>query len=54
MYFDISVGIKKRHFDKKLLMFYSNQKEAAVSEAAMDKEAAKRLWAISERWTRLT
>lgn len=34
--------------------YFSNQKEAAVSEAAMDKEAAKRLWAISERWTRLT
>ncbi|XP_063590817.1 retinol dehydrogenase 13-like [Penaeus indicus] len=34
--------------------YFSNQKEATVSEAAKDKEAAKRLWAISERWTRLT
>ncbi|KAK3865240.1 hypothetical protein Pcinc_029140 [Petrolisthes cinctipes] len=34
--------------------YFSNQREAEVGEAARDGEAAKRLWAVSERWTRLT
>ncbi|CAL4067336.1 unnamed protein product [Meganyctiphanes norvegica] len=33
--------------------YYSNQLETEVSEAALDAEAAKRLWMTSERWTKL-
>jgi hypothetical protein len=33
---------------------FSDCKEKDVSEAAKDEEAARRLWAISEKWTRLT
>ncbi|XP_069948214.1 retinol dehydrogenase 13 isoform X2 [Cherax quadricarinatus] len=34
--------------------YFSNKAEAEVSEAAQDRAAAKRLWAISEHWTGLT
>lgn len=34
--------------------YFSLQLETDVSEAAKDSEAAKRLWAISERWTGLS
>ncbi|XP_064081209.1 retinol dehydrogenase 13-like [Macrobrachium nipponense] len=33
--------------------YFSNQAEVSVAEAALDKEAAQRLWAISEHWTKL-
>lgn len=33
--------------------YFSNKAEAQVSEAALDREAAKRLWAISECWSGL-
>ncbi|XP_068222987.1 retinol dehydrogenase 13-like [Palaemon carinicauda] len=33
--------------------YFSNQVEANVAEAALDKEAAQRLWAVSEHWTKL-
>lgn len=33
--------------------YFSNKAEAEVAEAALDKEAAKRLWVVSEHWTKL-